>query len=92
MADAASKDLMRIIAAATPRQKAEPTGTMRERIAVALRGSRPNHFRWAPSMAYDFYLLDKPEMRAHFEAWADRLLAHFDVLGLELVDTQADKN
>ena len=77
-------------AARHPRRKAEPTGDVRERIAVALRGSRPSFFRWLPTEAYTLYLTESDRMREMYDEMADRLLAHFDVLDLEIVDRRRD--
>ena len=82
----ASDELTKLMAERRPRTKVEPTGDMRERIAVALRGSRPSHFYWYPNEAYTLYLYETDAMREFYQKWADRLLAHFDVLDLELSD------
>jgi hypothetical protein len=87
---AVSDELARLIGQSRPRSKAEPTGHMRERIAVALRGARPSYFLWYPVEAYTLFLYEPPDRRRFYEEWADRLLAHFDVLDLELVDKRAD--
>jgi hypothetical protein len=84
--DAATTSLRRLIEARPPRRQAKPTGHMRERIAVALRGSRPNFFVHPPTDAYAIYLYDTDEMRAMYERWADEFLRHCDVLDLEVVD------
>lgn len=77
--------------AARPRDPpARPTYEMRERIAVALRGSQPNFFEWLPTEAYTLYLADQPALREMYEEWADRLLLHLDVLDLELINTLPD--
>lgn len=81
-----TNELVKLLDANPPRQKAVPTGTMRERLAVAIRGSQPNFFKYAPSDAYTIFLYEKPERREWLEQWADNLLRHFDVLDLELTD------
>jgi hypothetical protein len=84
----ASETLSKLIAALPPRQKATATGHMRERIAVALRGSRPSFFMHGPEEAYTLFLYDTPEMRQWYEQWADDFLRHCDALDLQVTDSR----
>lgn len=87
---AVSKELQRIMAAAKPRAAAKATNHMRERIAVAIRASRPNCFGWSPQESYAIYLREPQNMREMYERWADELLRHLDVYNLEVIDVAAD--
>jgi hypothetical protein len=90
LAISVSSELTRLIAASRRRRKAEATGHMRERIAVALRGSRPSYFYWFPNEAYLLYLLETERKRELYEQWADRLLKHLDAHDLEIVDRRRE--
>jgi hypothetical protein len=82
------KTLEQIIARAKrhPHRKIEPVGDMRERIGVSLRGTRPSLLYWYPSEAYILYVTQSDQQRQMYEEWSDRLLTHFDVHDLEVVD------
>lgn len=86
----ASPELARLLDARRTRTKAHPTGHMRERIAVALRGSRPSFFNWQPSEAYVLYLMESDEIRKLHDEWADLFLMHLDAHDLEIVDRKHD--
>jgi hypothetical protein len=85
-----SPELQRIMAASRQMPRAEPVGHMRERIAVAINGSRPNFFKWTPDEVHRLYFYQNDKMRQMYEDWADRLLFHFDAYGLEIVDKRAE--
>jgi hypothetical protein len=84
----ASKSLTDLLAASPPRQKAIPTGHMRERVAAALRGSQPSFFIREPTDAYTLLLYEPPQTRERYEKWADEFLRCCDVLDLEVTDTR----
>lgn len=86
----ATPDLERLIAETRTRVTAELSGHMRERIAIALRGSRPSHFDIKPNEATWFFAREDKKTRDWYEEWADRLLACFDVVGIEVNDLNGE--
>jgi hypothetical protein len=79
-----------MLASRPPREKVISTEHMRERIAVAIRRSRPSFFIHKPKDAYTLFLYETPEMRKMLEQWADDFLRQCDVLDLEMIDRRIE--
>lgn len=88
--NSASQSLTALLAARPSREKASPTGTMRERIAAALRAARPSAFIIHPDEAYTVFLWEPKDRRDMYEGYADAFLACCDQLGLAVIDERAE--
>jgi hypothetical protein len=87
------KELEALFATARqPRQRAQATGDMRERLAAAIRGSRPTHLaHLSVKEACDVFYYEMLEQRQWYERWADDLLRCVDAMDLEIIDIAEER-